>query len=526
MPFKTKELRNAWYKRKVYARNLNAELERSRIETQMVRNRCIFQGVSNYLNSDSDSDSEYETPHVPEAAQGGQEAMDTSGSSSIELQLTSTPEAASADMSQQRLCRELSTVCLAGSDSDSNSSSSDYPESCHSEDNYTPVDIAAHPPPPAAVPSTLDNSVITAPVKTAAVVVPPNLESQLFDFMFDHQVTHAGMRDLLEILTTRHSQLPRDPRTLMSRFQKTVLLRETDEFAYLGISNALQFLYTEIPLLFAENYYKPFDTIKLAFNFDGLPTSKCSSYEVWPILMWTDICPEYTHVIGVFYGRKKPTCEVLLRDLVNDLAPFLANGYKFGDADHLHKNIMIDHTVCDLPSALSLVKSMRGHGGYAACPKCTVWGEWYKSRGIYIPEDHNKEAAKRRFDNVNQGEGPNFPVMSRTDESFRDRREPHHHHQMRSPFEDLNINMISCFTIDGMHTIYLGVTRRFLDFIKSTKDRRFTLTGKLRPLISINQMKRLGNHFASESTNKFPREFSRPARNFDHFDQWKATDTS
>ena len=188
----------------------------------------------------------------------------------------------------------------------------------------------------------------------------------------------------------------------------------------------------------------------------------------------------------------------------------------------MHKNVELDYIVCDLP-ALALVKSIIGHGGYAACPKCTVYGEWLSSRMTYVPAVHNEMASVRRFDNVNQGPGPDNQVMLRTNESFREQRDKHHHQAEKTPFLDLKIDMVSTFTIDGMHTVYLGVARRFLHFIKTSKNRRVTLTGKARTLVTETQMKRIGEHFSSEST-KFPREFSRPARNFEHFDQWKATE--
>ena len=58
MPFKTKESRNAWYKRKVYARNLTKELEKVRIETEFAARMAKFRASiqSSGQNSDWDSD--------------------------------------------------------------------------------------------------------------------------------------------------------------------------------------------------------------------------------------------------------------------------------------------------------------------------------------------------------------------------------------------------------------------------------------------------------------------------------------
>ena len=110
---------------------------------------------------------------------------------------------------------------------------------------------------------------------------------------------------------------------------------------------------------------------------------------------------------------------------------------------------------------------------------------------------------------------------------LRDRTDKEHHHEEITPFVDLNVDLISTFTIDGMHTIYLGVCRRFLTFLQSAKNIRLTVKGKSRPHLSAEQMKLIGEHFSgvrSHGGSSFPREFTCSARDFVNFDKWKPTE--
>ena len=343
----------------------------------------------------------------------------------------------------------------------------------------------------------------------AAECTEQKLESVLFDFMCDYQITHSSMRRLMEIINgiSPTMELPKDPRTLMRRYNDTdAIMLESPNFVYLGLPNALEFLYTNNKDIFATA-----KTIRLSFNFDGLPISKSSNHEVWPILMSTDICSELVSCIGVYYGREKPNCEILLRDFVTDLEPILTAGFKFHSG--LRVDVVLDFISCDLP-AMALVKAIKHPTGYAACSKCTVWGENVNSRITFIPRVHNEMALGRRFA---EDAGPNAPVELRTDQSFRARTDPEHHWQIITPFIDLlQLDMVETFTIDPMHTVYLGVLKRFLGFIKSEKGIRKTLTGKARPLLSITQNLLIGQHYANAP--KLPREFSRSA-NFKKCDE-------
>ncbi|XP_015121933.1 LOW QUALITY PROTEIN: uncharacterized protein LOC107044531 [Diachasma alloeum] len=90
-----------------------------------------------------------------------------------------------------------------------------------------------------------------------------------------------------------------------------------------------------------------------------------------------------------------------LRNFIDELDELHANGLMING--RLFR-ICIKAFVCDTP-ARALLKKIKGHGAYWACERCTVKGEYEQHRVIY----------------------PGVDGEERTDESFREQRNPEHH---------------------------------------------------------------------------------------------------
>ena len=103
--------------------------------------------------------------------------------------------------------------------------------------------------------------------------------------------------------------------------------------------------------------------------------------------------------------------------------------------------------------------------------------------GEVDPEGEQADEEGEQADAEAECDGPLEPVMARTDYSFRNRVDKRHHNEA-SPFESLEIDMINSFTLDGMHTIYLGVVRRFLRFVKGSDRGHFKTQATKRIAIS------------------------------------------
>lgn len=97
--------------------------------------------------------------------------------------------------------------------------------------------------------------------------------------------------------------------------------------------------------------------------------------------------------------------------------------------------VKLSAVICDAP-ARSDVRYTVNHNGKAGCDRCIVVG--------------------RRLDG--KMASPNGGYMLRTDDSFC-RQTQSIHRQGHSILETLPINMISTFSLDPMHMVYLGVTK-------------------------------------------------------------------
>ena len=211
------------------------------------------------------------------------------------------------------------------------------------------------------------------------------------------------------------------------------------------------------------------------------------------------------------------------------------------DLDNLviRKKIQLAYVVCDLP-ALALVKLIKNATGYSSCPKCTVMGVYREKRMTFLPTEHNLMADEYKKKNLKHHSRPrpvlqrvdtavddhDLPVLknkpkdyveARTDAKFRNKTDKkHHQHKHSSPFETVtHIDMIENFTIDAMHTVYLGTVRRLLRFIRA---KGFHHSYRV---ITENSFLDIGTLFCKF---KFPFEFSRSPRDFSHLDKWKATE--
>ena len=117
-------------------------------------------------------------------------------------------------------------------------------------------------------------------------------------------------------------------------------------------------------------------TIELSFNTDGLPISSSGNGEFWPVLMSSNISKTLFSIVGLYYSKQgKPSAEILLRPLIDDLGIWLTEGFQYPNTSIKWRTPVILKCVsCDLP-ALALVKCTKCPTGYHSCTKCTIRGQ-------------------------------------------------------------------------------------------------------------------------------------------------------
>lgn len=165
----------------------------------------------------------------------------------------------------------------------------------------------------------------------------------------------------------------------------------------------------------------------------SLCLKKSSSKKFWPILGKLVRLKNEPFIIAIFKGNKDPVMDDLLNDFVTEVTDLNRNGYVRNGTSY---RFSIRHYILDAP-ARSKVKCCIEHGGYCACEKCEIVGEYIDNRITYLQLDE----------------------VLRTDQSFFNQEQPYHHIG-RSRLEV--IGLVSQFRLDGLHLVHLGVFKRLI----------------------------------------------------------------
>ena len=236
-----------------------------------------------------------------------------------------------------------------------------------------------------------------------------------------------GRRDatneLLEILNEHGHNLPKDSRTLLKTPRHlTTQTKCGGQYIYfgieVGIAQILSSRYSAVANL---------TTIDLIVNIDGLPLFNqlvSSSGQFWVL----------------FYGNSKPSSvEEYLQDFIEEVNRLNDAGITH---EEKHYKFRVKCFCCDAP-ARCFLKCIIGHTVYFACERCMVEGTW-SGRVVF---------------NLDSNEVP------RTDECFSS-CSYEKHQKKPSPLLSCNVSCVKQFSLDYMHMVCLGVTKRILHYLK------------------------------------------------------------
>jgi DNA-binding transcriptional MerR regulator len=283
----------------------------------------------------------------------------------------------------------------------------------------------------------------------------------------------------------------------------------TNACAHFGLQKTLLHLLRGVPGADIPNA-----EVEIALHVDGVQKFKAPSRsaEFWPISVRVvnvrGVGGEVA-TVGIHYG-KKPDPVRYLHDFFCDLDEIRnKNHLRLGDGTLV--SVKLERIIADSP-ARALLKSIKAHNSTNACERCECSGR-------------------------KEGKGPMvFPARLdgqtlRTDASFRAGTQQHHHKvvydrdrrerlRVSSVFEVKcdNVDMINDFIIDSMHTCYLCVGKRFMNFLCAHQ--------KVRPKLSLRD-ERLEDLSALHQSYKryVPTEFQRKeTRSLTKFDESKATE--
>ena len=304
---------------------------------------------------------------------------------------------------------------------------------------------------------------------------------------------------LLNDLKLEYFRGSTDSRTLLKSLREKLVFRDVPPGKYYHFGFVSGLLESLADMKSRHIHFDEGVLIETLLNIDGVPLSKSSTSQFWPILaMVYGTNGAGVFIIGLYHGYSKPDdINVFLAEFADEFLQVKADGVLF---DGKTFPVTICGLLCDAP-ALELALNCVSHNAYFACPKCTTEGEWiWNAKGtggcVTFPE-------------------VNAPL--RTDSSFRrrDQRKHHKHRKGRSIIEQLIDDLIGDGPIDYMHAACIGVMKKLLIAWTTTKHSPFKLSKEAQERVS-RFLKYCEQFISSEFARK-----TRPLRDLPHF---KATE--
>lgn len=266
-----------------------------------------------------------------------------------------------------------------------------------------------------------------------------NVLTSIKNWAVQHNISHIALSNLLKVLKTNHNcfhYFPNDSRTLLkTNVSKQPLQIQTINpgiFYYFGVVNGIK-------SCIGKNIFSD-DTIKLHIGIDGLPLTKSTNSQFWPILCcirnFNSIHP-CVFLVGLYWGHEKPLeSNMYLSEMVTELIDLCTNGI---DLSLGKKKVVVEAFSCDAP-AKSYILKIKGHTGFSSCTRCKTVGVFLERR-VCFPDLIN---VKRTHDEF----------LNRCDEDY----------QTSDPISILStipgINMVHSFPLDYMHLVCLGVVKK------------------------------------------------------------------
>ena len=134
-----------------------------------------------------------------------------------------------------------------------------------------------------------------------------------------------------------------------------------------------------------------------------------------------------------------------LENLSHELSRVCEDGVPINDNNKV--SIKVNAFVCDAPARADL-KRIVSHSSYYSCERCIQKGSYAGGHVALMQTD----------------------ATLRTDDGFRLKSDfGHHKPGPTSVIENLGIGLVSCFSLDYMHLVCIGITKRLLNREKSSK---------------------------------------------------------
>lgn len=358
-----------------------------------------------------------------------------------------------------------------------------------------------------SIPFALQND-LPAPQEDSKLRTGKNLQNWMINYR--HQLSEQSMNELLHLLKPEIPHLPKNCRSFLKTpvtCQYPIKNVSPGKYCHFGIERGITKLLESSP---GKEFPKDL-VILLDINIDGLPLSKSSTSQFWPILLAIcneNIASQEPFPAGVYYGHKKPnSVQEYMESFVTEFKKLESDGFIF--KNQIVK-IKAEKLLCDAP-AKAFILCTKGHTGYSSCSKCIAKGESMKRRMSFSKFTYAQLRTDQDF-------------TSKTDEDYHLKKDGQF---IKSPLESLNIGLVSAVPLDWMHLILLGVMKRLIKFWvhgkkkekKGQHSNRLTESIKLSDIEIDNISKEM-----LEMKKIIPSDFARHPRRLQEIDYYKATE--
>lgn len=313
-----------------------------------------------------------------------------------------------------------------------------------------------------------------------------SFRSQLQGWAIKNRITHVALNELLVYLRLRYAELPHNARTLLGTMKKVhTVVVEPGRYYHFGLSHCVENL-----MRTSQYYFQNSQIIEIIINIDGLPLSKSSGSQVYPILCSLVNNCSNVGIVGIYHGYEKPAdANTFLQYFVNEAQDLITHGVTVNEITY---PFAIKAFICDVP-AKSFIKYTKGHSGFYSCTKCEIKGEYHLNRVC-------------------------FPYLEmsnvRTDKNFRLKSQPDHHTGTSMLELIPNVDMVCDFPSDPMHLLFLGEVKKIISLWCS---------GKPRVKLSWQQQSTIST-LLEEQKDNIPCDFNRKPRSLLERKKWKATE--
>lgn len=227
--------------------------------------------------------------------------------------------------------------------------------------------------------------------------------------------------------------LPNDARTLLNTPKNSIITpMGSGLYSHYGLQKGLinQLKWLELRKI-------PRD-FHLHLNIDGLPLSKSSTSQVWPILVKFVNYPGASlspFLVGIVHGNNKPdNVNLYLESTISEYLELNNEGFVFENRKFkIYLKLFCADTV-----ARNYVLCFPPHN--SRCGKCQQTGETIKHRRVFLNDNSHL----------------------RTDENFRV-GVPDHYANLISPLEGIGMSLTNQVPLDPMHLLDEGVGKSILN---------------------------------------------------------------